>query len=129
MDFPAGRKGLPGTRTPTPGRTRAGRGYVSESCRRPAPTDAAPDGTSHGCGGVGVHRAAGPRGGRTTADSIAADALKKPGSNVGDVTGELVPQDPSDEPADELLARVRADHAPASAARGRKRAVPADPHP
>ena len=43
--------------------------------------------------------------------------------------GELVPQDPSDEPADELLARVRADHAPASAARGRKRAVPADPHP
>lgn len=37
--------------------------------------------------------------------------------------GELVPQDPSDEPADELLARVGADHAPASAPCGRQRGV------
>ncbi len=37
--------------------------------------------------------------------------------------GELVPQDPRDEPADELLARVRADQAAPSTPRGRKRAA------
>lgn len=37
--------------------------------------------------------------------------------------GELVPQDPRDEPADVLLARVRADQAAPSAPRGRKRAA------
>ena len=42
--------------------------------------------------------------------------------------GELVPQDPSDEPADELLARVRADRAAPSTPRGRKRAAEAALH-
>ena len=37
--------------------------------------------------------------------------------------GELVPQDPRDEPADGLLARVRADQAAPSIPRGRKRAA------
>lgn len=42
--------------------------------------------------------------------------------------GELVPQDPHDEPADELLARVRADRAAPSTPRGRKRAAEAALH-
>ncbi len=42
--------------------------------------------------------------------------------------GELVPQDPRDEPADELLARVRADQAAPSTPRGRKRAAEAALH-
>jgi type I restriction enzyme S subunit len=42
--------------------------------------------------------------------------------------GELVPQDPRDEPADELLARVRADRAAPSTPRGRKRAAEAALH-
>ena len=42
--------------------------------------------------------------------------------------GELVPQDPRDEPADELLARVRVDQAAPSTPRGRKRAAEAALH-
>jgi type I restriction enzyme S subunit len=42
--------------------------------------------------------------------------------------GQLVPQDPADEPASELLARIRAAKAQMPAAHGRKRAV-ANPAP
>ena len=59
---------------------------------------------------------------KATQDAAIWEALAAAASDAIELD-EAATQDPSDEPADELLARVRADQAAPSTPRGRKRAA------